>query len=158
MERKTHTMSKDSRQTGSAQKNTSYESLTPIDNIQNGDEYIAALDWALDQDDISNIAISGPYGSGKSSMINTYFKSKDRGKVLTISLAAFNLDSSKLEAGESIDNKFTLPYTDYNQRLLSKLLERDYLTSVEESRGYNSMNEEQSTDNHVLTGYVKQYK
>lgn len=105
MERKTHTMSIDSRQTGSAQKNTSYESLTPIDNIQNGDEYIAALDWALDQDDISNIAISGPYGSGKSSMINTYFKSKDRGKVLTISLAAFNLDSSKLEAGESIDNE-----------------------------------------------------
>lgn len=105
MEGKTHIMSKDSRQTGNTQKKASYESLTPIDNIQNGDEYIAALDWALNQDDISNIAISGPYGSGKSSRINTYFKNKDRGEVLTISLAAFNLDSPKLEAGELIDNE-----------------------------------------------------
>lgn len=70
-----------------------YHALTPNNDIQNGQEYMAALDWALNQDDIRNIAISGPYGSGKSSVISTYFKERDRKNVLFLSLAAFNLES-----------------------------------------------------------------
>ena len=70
-----------------------YHALTPSCDIQNGQEYMAALDWALEQDDIQNIAISGPYGSGKSSVISTYFKRRNREDVLPISLAAFDLES-----------------------------------------------------------------
>lgn len=33
-----------------------------------------ALDYALDSDNVNNIAITGPYGAGKSSVIKTYFK------------------------------------------------------------------------------------
>ena len=72
--------------------NRYYESLTPKNNIENGQEYMAALDWALSKPDVHNIAISGPYGSGKSSVIESYLNQRSRLKVLRISLAAFNLD------------------------------------------------------------------
>lgn len=54
--------------------NKEYKDLAPISNIENGQEYINALDWALENNNIRNIALSGPYGSGKSSIINTYIK------------------------------------------------------------------------------------
>ena len=41
--------------------NRQYQSLTPKNDIENGQEYMAALDWALSKSDIHNIAISGPY-------------------------------------------------------------------------------------------------
>ncbi len=69
-----------------------YEALTPVNNIKNGQEYKAALDWALSQADVHNIAISGPYGSGKSSVIESYLSESNRDNVVRISLAAFNLD------------------------------------------------------------------
>lgn len=72
--------------------NRHYESLTPKNNISNGQEYMAALDWAIEQTDIHNIAISGPYGSGKSSVIESYLKQRKGLKALRISLAAFNLE------------------------------------------------------------------
>lgn len=69
--------------------NKEYKDLAPIINIENGKEYINALDWALENNNIRNIALSGPYGSGKSSIINTYIKNdeeknklfKNQGKV-----------------------------------------------------------------------------
>lgn len=72
--------------------NRQYEALTPKNDIENGQEYMAALDWALSKPDIHNIAISGPYGSGKSSVIESYLKQRTELKTLRISLAAFNLD------------------------------------------------------------------
>lgn len=64
--------------------NRYYESLTPKNDIENGQEYIAALDWAISRKDIHNIAISGPYGSGKSSVIETYLKERSKLKTLRI--------------------------------------------------------------------------
>lgn len=49
-----------------------YKDLTPIDNINNGDEYLNALEWALNNPKVKNIALAGPYGAGKSSIIETY--------------------------------------------------------------------------------------
>ena len=54
--------------------NRQYEAFIPKNDIENGQEYMAALDWALSNPDIHNIAISGPYGSGKSSVIESYLK------------------------------------------------------------------------------------
>ena len=51
-----------------------YRDLAPIDNISNGKEYLKALHWAIKNKRIKNIALTGPYGSGKSSIINTYLK------------------------------------------------------------------------------------
>ena len=81
--------------------NRFYESLTPKSDIKNGEEYFAALDWALNQEDIRNIAIAGPYGSGKSSIIRSYLKKNSGKKVLNISLAAFNLDEMVSNIGDN---------------------------------------------------------
>ena len=80
-----------------------YEALTPKNDIENGQEYMAALDWALSKPDVHNIAISGPYGSGKSSVIESYLKERSRLKILRISLAAFNLEEMIDGDGGEID-------------------------------------------------------
>lgn len=64
--------------------------LTPKDNIENRQKYKEYLDHALKSEDISNIALSGNYGSGKSSILATYFKNSEYSdKYLQISLANF---------------------------------------------------------------------
>ncbi len=65
--------------------------LAPIDHADIEGGYIEALNFAMDSSRISNIALSGPYGSGKSSIISTFKKNTDF-RFLTISLAAFDED------------------------------------------------------------------
>ena len=55
-----------------------YRDLTPINNIENGDEYIKALNWAFQNSKIKNIALTGPYGAGKSSVIETFLSQDDK--------------------------------------------------------------------------------
>lgn len=79
-----------------ASKNTmEYTVLTPVDTIDANSEYIKTLEWAINNDSVKNIAIAGPYGSGKSSIIKSYLKKhSDRmKKSITISLAAFESES-----------------------------------------------------------------
>lgn len=57
-----------------------YRDLTPIDNIENGDEYIEALNWAFQNKKVKNIALTGPYGAGKSSIIETFLRKNDENK------------------------------------------------------------------------------
>jgi DNA replication protein DnaC len=49
--------------------NTKYKFLTANDNAENIEEYSLALNEALEDKKVKNIAISGSYGSGKSSFI-----------------------------------------------------------------------------------------
>lgn len=69
-----------------------YKAMTPVTKIENGDEYFRALDWALKQNDIKNIAVSGPYGSGKSSVIESFLQKHKEIVPLRISMATFNLN------------------------------------------------------------------
>ena len=75
-----------------------YRDLTPIDCIENGDEYINALNWAFQNKKVKNIALTGPYGAGKSSIIETFLRKNDedksalnkiRSSALKISMATF---------------------------------------------------------------------
>ena len=70
---------------------TEYTDLAPIDKIENGAEYLNALEWALSNKRVNNIALAGPYGSGKSSIIETYLKQHPlvEKKALRISMATF---------------------------------------------------------------------
>jgi hypothetical protein len=76
-----------------------YNALTPT-NQANLSEYENALSHALDQSDIKNIAITGPYGSGKSSILRTFEKKYNgaRGyEFLNISLATFDIGNQSLD-------------------------------------------------------------
>lgn len=70
---------------------TEYTDLAPIDEITNGAEYLNALDWAFNNNKVKNIALAGPYGSGKSSIIETYLKQHPivKSKSIRISMATF---------------------------------------------------------------------
>ena len=69
-----------------AEKKFHFEKLAPIDTADI-DVYEEAIDFAFENDDIRNIAISGAYGSGKSSLLATYKKTHEDKKFIHISLA-----------------------------------------------------------------------
>lgn len=62
--------------------------LAPTDKADEAGVYSDALLYATNNPRVSNIALTGPYGSGKSSIIKSFLK-KYRRPVLHISLAAF---------------------------------------------------------------------
>lgn len=86
-------------------KKYQFEKLTLKDDV-NIDVYEEALDYVFDSDDIRNIAISGAYGAGKSSILASYKKKHPNQKYIHISLAHFNTekkdDSDKNSVSESV--------------------------------------------------------
>lgn len=52
-----------------------YVDLGPTDDADNSSEYLRALDWAINNKNVTNIALAGPFGAGKSSIIRTFLKS-----------------------------------------------------------------------------------
>lgn len=89
-----------------------YVPLSPTDSAEDCDVYLDALTWALaNKKRIKNIAISGPYGSGKSSILQTFIKKEEkshknrrwlskRDHFLNISLATFEVpDTNNKENG-----------------------------------------------------------
>lgn len=77
-----------------------YLSLTPIANADEDNAYSDMLKFALSQDKINNIAITGPYGSGKSSVLLTFQTQNPNWKYLNISLATFK-DELEVEKANS---------------------------------------------------------
>lgn len=82
-----------------------YQSLTPIDNADEDKTYSNAIKWALENRNtrnIKNIALTGSYGSGKSSILKTFQKNNQscEYKFLNISLATF-----KDEANDNPESK-----------------------------------------------------
>lgn len=86
--------------TGGEHTDLPYTALSPIADADIDDDYRKALDWALknrSKFDIKNIALTGPYGSGKSSILKSYITTctdKDL-HFLSISLATFKEEESK---------------------------------------------------------------
>lgn len=66
-----------------------YKDLAPNDELETTSEYFKALSWAFNNQDVYNIALTGPYGSGKSSIIKSYIKKHPELKYISISLANF---------------------------------------------------------------------
>ncbi|WP_292516403.1 ATP-binding protein [Mesorhizobium sp.] len=65
-----------------------YVDLAPTDKADKSGIYSDALTYATNNPNVSNIALTGPYGSGKSSIIKTFLTKYER-PFLPISLAAF---------------------------------------------------------------------
>lgn len=74
-----------------------FQSLTPTSNADESGLYCAALDEALNEANHFNIALTGGYGTGKSSIIETYLSKSTQytnQNVIRISLANFNFRKS----------------------------------------------------------------
>lgn len=78
-----------------------YEDLTPTHNGDEDRKYSVALEWALENKSIKNIALTGSYGSGKSSIIKTFEKEHRGYYYLNISLASFTDNAPKPKAAKS---------------------------------------------------------
>lgn len=82
-----------------------YSSLAPIGDADKDKHYTNALRWALEtrsKNDIRNIAITGPYGSGKSSVLKTFQNNYEGENLhfLNISLATFKEEVLEGELSE----------------------------------------------------------
>jgi hypothetical protein len=113
----------------------SFKSLAPKNNTPDK-TYCTAIEWALEnreKENIRNIAISGPYGSGKSTIINSFFeryKSKYETKTLNISLATFK-DSEQLKDIDPSDSEAKPPSNDEKgEQLKGKELQRRIEVSI----------------------------
>lgn len=71
-----------------------YESLIPSEDADKDKKYSEALKVALKKPKVNNIAITGPYGSGKSSFLRTFEKNNSEWVYLPISLATFKDEES----------------------------------------------------------------
>lgn len=95
-----------------------FNSLTPDILKENKKVYTDALDYAFSNDDIRNIAITGVYGAGKSTVWNTYknnklkekyfklfryFVSNPFEKVITVCLGKY-VDNTNKKGSEGIEN------------------------------------------------------
>ena len=107
-----------------------YNTLTPT-NQADLSEYENALLYALHKEDIKNIAITGPYGSGKSSVLRTFEKKYNgtRGyEFLNISLATFDIGSPELD-----DEKRIKLNSDVEKSLLQQIFFKVTADELEDS-------------------------
>lgn len=118
-----------------------YRDLTPESDTKNSEEYIRALHWAIKNKEVKNIALSGPYGSGKSSVIKTYLEKYPKTKYLSISLAAFSTPTKSVNGEDdktsSLADDWTLDDVDKNvieEGILKQLFYRVDVGKIPQSR------------------------
>ena len=97
------------KQLAQEQENITFEKLTPT--TLSSDEMIGyneALDFIFKEEDLLNIAISGPYASGKSSVIKTYEEKHHKNlKGIHISLSYFSPNLKSKIKNKNPDDEFT---------------------------------------------------
>ena len=66
-----------------------FNALTPKVLVTSKQVYSEALDFAFGNKDIKNIAITGVYGAGKSTVWNTYVNHRTLNGIITVSLGQY---------------------------------------------------------------------
>ncbi len=79
-----------------AESTYKFERLTPTDNMDL-DVYEEAINYVFENSDVRNVAISGAYSAGKSSVLASYKKKHNDLQFLHISLAHFQSPDEKDE-------------------------------------------------------------
>ncbi|MCW3491332.1 YobI family P-loop NTPase [Dethiobacter alkaliphilus] len=102
-----------------------FEDLTPRSDstIDKGNHYMNTIQCALKKENVTNIAITGVYGSGKSSIIEKFKHSNSKYNFLTVSLAAFTLSE------ETLNNKSSYEEAP-NHKEISSNIERGVLQQL----------------------------
>lgn len=93
-----------SRSTTEADARSQFVNLAPTDTADEAGVYTKALKAAIKDPKVSNIALTGPYGSGKSSIIQSFLKQNEI-SALQISLAAFLPEAIKAGADEAVPDR-----------------------------------------------------
>ena len=85
-------------------KDDFYLTLSPVDNADKNNIYYNSFKQALDKD-CKLIAFTGPYGVGKTSIINSIFKKKPfcKKKIIRISLGNYKASDEKVESGVGVN-------------------------------------------------------
>lgn len=86
--------------TDMAESKYHFERLTPIDDMDL-EVYEEAIDYVFDNPDIKNVAITGAYSAGKSSVLASYKKKHEKLRFLHISLAHFQSSDKENETKEN---------------------------------------------------------
>lgn len=82
-----------------------FHTLTPIDSADLG-IYESALDFVFSEKNVKNVAVSGAYGAGKSTIVESYKKEKQlEERFLHISLAHFQSVSNGHNSDKADENK-----------------------------------------------------
>ncbi|MGX4593408.1 YobI family P-loop NTPase [Leuconostoc sp. JNUCC 76] len=92
-----------------------------LENEKHYKVYKSYLDDALSDDHIHNLAVTGKYGSGKSSIVDTYFKKKTN--FLKVSFSTFESSSTKVVSQKEIDDSDDTPSSirgEQSNNLISK--------------------------------------
>ena len=85
-------------------KEIPFQHLAPIDTVEDKTTF-DALNYALSQRNIHNIALTGNYGSGKSSILESYIKcNKKKNNFLKISLATFAIENKNENVEQEIND------------------------------------------------------
>lgn len=104
-------------------KKPKFVHLGPIADADEAGGYFEALDFATKQKEVLNIALTGPYGSGKSSVIKSFLRTY-KGRALQISLAAFVAEGEKdRKADERADTPKT-ETSEIERSILQQILYR----------------------------------
>ena len=113
---------------------TVFKSLAPVE-IDNYSNYQDAFKYALSNDkkgvNITNIAVTGPYASGKSSVIEKVKNNFDKDKFITLSLTNFNSGSNE-ENTEKEENKKL--EEDLEAQLINQLIHKIDSKKIKDSR------------------------
>lgn len=96
--------------------------LTKKEDIEKIQPYLDKLNETIDTKGINNIALTGGYGSGKSTIIGTFKELNPQYKFLNISLASFNKKKS--------DDKLSLDDQKLQKEELERLLEVSILQQI----------------------------
>lgn len=117
---------------------SAYHKLTPVDDADLG-EYENALLYALTEKDVRNIAITGVYGSGKSSLIKSFeekYKDDRRFNFLNISLASFVMEQNPKFNNEEVsaNNIKKTETQDIEKSLLQQIIFKVKSDALEDSQ------------------------
>lgn len=115
------------------------QSLLPIKlkegdpSHQTVDELAEVLNHALENEDIRNIALTGPYGSGKSSIIQTLMEEHKEFHYLPISLATLQADEDKETPNNAVKDIEALNRK-IEYSILQQIIYREKASTVPNSR------------------------
>ena len=104
-----------------------FQKLTPTSNVDLN-AYEEGFEFIFSNDDIRNIAVSGPYSSGKSSLLESYKKKHLQKTFIHISLAHFTNENKDNEEKEIEDSETVI-----EGKILNQLIQQIPIENIPQS-------------------------